>query len=128
MPTRSGLNFARKDWGKTIVSDGERVVVGKYNPTNDRKGKAKTDADGVRQTAHIRLAKHAGMDRVKYAGSIDENGNLKMTSTSINEAKYGVRDLEGTKHGRKLNKVMASAQLESKGDYKESQYYDDYEA
>ena len=62
-----------KNEGTTFVMDASgNIVTGKYNATTDEKGEVKVDPQtGERLTAHVRLARNAGMDEPILAGTAE---------------------------------------------------------
>ena len=95
MPPKSG----------TVVCDGEKCVIGNYKPTKDG-------------TAHERLAKAAGMDKPKVAGSIKPDGRVALRSESINRTNGLGCDAAGTKLGQWAEMKMALGDVEGVKEYK----------
>eukprot|EP00621_Florenciella_sp_RCC1693_P015340 CAMPEP_0182525822 /NCGR_PEP_ID=MMETSP1323-20130603/2747_1 /TAXON_ID=236787 /ORGANISM="Florenciella parvula, Strain RCC1693" /LENGTH=184 /DNA_ID=CAMNT_0024734585 /DNA_START=83 /DNA_END=637 /DNA_ORIENTATION=+ len=113
-PTKHTQPPASKRFG-TVVCDHERCVVGNYKPVE---GKG---------TAHMRLAKAAGMKNPQVAGSIKSRtdpergirrGDISLRSESVNRPNLGDCDAKGTALGDWASMKMALGEVESVKEYK----------
>lgn len=90
----------------TVVCDDSKCVIGNYKPTPDG-------------TAHERLARAAGMEKPKVAGSIKTDGSVELRSESINRTNGMDCDASGTRRGEWAKHKMVSGDLETTKSYKE---------
>ena len=106
---------ASKRFG-TVVCDGERCVIGNYKPLPSK---------GM--TAHLRLAKAAGMENPKVAGSIkgkadpergQRRGDISLRSESVNRSTLRTCDAVNTPLGDWAQMKMALGEVESVKEYR----------